>query len=137
MPCSACLAGKLNKYRKQPVRNFTDIANLANFYNVPLSRTGATQDHNATPNTAISVDWGILNKKLKKDVNNVFLLILDIHTGLVFVFPAESLGQASEGLQAYIKKFGIPKEKIHDNAEEFIHGEFADLCTTQRNICPK
>ena len=81
LPCSACLAGKLNKNRKQPVRNYTDVANLANYHNVPLSVTGATRDHNATPNTTISVDLGILNKKLKKDVNNVFLLILDIHTG--------------------------------------------------------
>ena len=67
LPCSACLAGKLNKNRKQPVRNFTDIANLANLYNVPLSRTGATQDHNATPNTAISVDWaGHTKQKVEK-----------------------------------------------------------------------
>ncbi len=49
----------------------------------------------------------------------------------MFVFPAESRGQTSVDLQkAYIKKFDIPKEIIHDNAEEFIHGEFADLCTT-------
>ncbi len=68
-----------------------------------------------------------------KNVSNVFLLILDIHTGLVFAFPAESRGQASVGLQAYIKKYGVPKEIIHDNGEEFIHGEFADLCT-QHNI---
>ncbi len=68
-----------------------------------------------------------------KNVSNVFLLILDIHTGLVFSFPAVSRGQASVGLQAYIKKYGVPKEIIHDDGEEFIHGEFADLCT-QHNI---
>ncbi len=54
---------------------------------------------------------------------------MDIHTGSAFAFPSESRGQASVGLQAYIKKYGVPKEIIHDNAEEFIHGEFADLCT--------
>jgi hypothetical protein len=86
-------------------------------------------EHNAIPNTTISIDWGILNKKLKNDVGDVFLLALDIHTGLVFTFPSESRGQASVGLQAYIKKYGVSKEVIHDNAEEFIHGEFAELCT--------
>jgi hypothetical protein len=36
---------------------------------------------------------------------------------------------ASGGLQAYTKKYGVPKEILHDNGEEFMHGEFTDLCT--------
>jgi hypothetical protein len=43
--------------------------------------------------------------------------MLDIHNGLVFAFPAESRGQASGGLEAYMKKYVIPKEVIHDNGE--------------------
>jgi hypothetical protein len=31
-------------------------------------------------------------------------------------------------LLAYIQRCGIPKQVIHDNAQEFIHGEFAQIC---------
>jgi hypothetical protein len=95
LPCFACLAGKLRKNRQQPMRNYTDITNLTTFTNTPLSVTAGIMSHDVTPNTTISVDWGIINKKSVKNVSNVFLLILDIHTGLVFAFPAESRGQAS------------------------------------------
>jgi hypothetical protein len=84
--------------------NCTDINNITTFTNTPLSVTARTMNHDVTPNTTISADWGIINKKSVKNVNNVFPLILNIHTGLVFAFPAESRGQASVGLQAYIKK---------------------------------
>jgi transposase InsO family protein len=31
-------------------------------------------------------------------------------------------------LLAYIQRYGIPKQVIHDNAQEFLHGEFAKIC---------
>jgi hypothetical protein len=38
LPCSACLAGKARKTKKQPVKNFTDTANLTTtLTNAPLS----------------------------------------------------------------------------------------------------
>jgi hypothetical protein len=78
LPCSACLAGKLRKNRQQPMRNYTDINNLTTFNNTPLSVTAGTMNHDVTPNTTISVDWGIINNKSVKNVSNVFLLILDM-----------------------------------------------------------
>jgi transposase InsO family protein len=56
-------------------------------------------------------------------------LFFDTLTGLVFVFPAESRGQAGLALQTYIKNYGKPQIIIHDNASEFVDGEFAQICT--------
>jgi hypothetical protein len=47
---------------------------------------------------------------------------------LVFGYPADSTGQAGLSLSAYIHRYGIPKIIVHDNAKEFVHGEFAQLC---------
>ncbi len=63
-------------------------------------------------------------------MNNVFALLLDTITGLVFVFPAESRGQAGLALETYIKNYGKPQLIIHDNATKFVEGDFAQLCTT-------
>ena len=130
LPCSACLAGKLRKNRGQPDKNYTDIENLNNtLVNLPLSWTASTADKNVTPNRTVSIDWGIINKKTQSGKNNVFALFLDINTGITFIFPAESRGQAGVALQAYIQTYGKPNEVIHDNATEFIHqGEFAQIC---------
>jgi hypothetical protein len=62
-------------------------------------------------------------------VHNVFALFLDIHTGMVFVHPAEHRGQAGETLNAYIQRYSKPHTLIHDNAKEFIEGSFAEICT--------
>jgi hypothetical protein len=67
LPCSACLAGKLRKNKKQPMRNYTDVTNLPTFTNVPLSHTGSTMDINTIPNTTISVDWGALFQEITKE----------------------------------------------------------------------
>jgi hypothetical protein len=75
------------------------------------------------------VDWGIVNKKNKANVNNIFAIYLDNHTGFVFVYPAESRGQAGPSLQAFMQRYGTPKTIIHDNAQEFVGGTFAQICT--------
>ena len=49
----------------------------------------------------------------------------------MFVFPAESRGQAGLALETYIKNYGKPQIIIHDNASEFVDGDFAQICTTQ------
>ncbi len=83
------------------------------------------------PNHTISVDCGIVNKRNKTGLFNVFALFLDVHTGLVFVFPAESRGQAGDALKSYIHKYGKPHTIIYDNAKEFIDGEFETICKDQ------
>ncbi len=129
LPCSACLAGKLRKNRAQPENNYTDIENLTvGLKNLPLSWTASTANKDVTPNRKVSVDWRIINKKHQSGKNNVFALFLDINTGVTFIFPAESRGQAGVALQANIQKYGMPNEVVHDNANEFIQGDFAQLC---------
>jgi transposase InsO family protein len=122
LPCSACIAGKMRKTRKNPTKEFTEVNNLA------LSWTANTEDKETRANESVSLDWGIIHKRYLKDKNNVFALYLDNNTGLVFGYPAESTGQAGPSLLAYIQRYGIPKQVIHDNAQEFIHGEFAKIC---------
>ena len=132
LPCSACLAGKMRKLNHPPNKNFTDIINLTtSVINAPLSWTPSTADKFVNPNDRISLDWGIVNKKAKANVKNVFALFLDTNTGNVFVYAAESRGQAGPALQAYIQKYGKPNAIIHDNANEFIHGDFHDICNAQ------
>jgi hypothetical protein len=132
LPCSACLAGKARKTKKQPVKNFTDTANLTTILtNAPLSWTPTTEHKVVEPNQTISLDWGIINKTSKSGTHNVFALFLDINTGLVFVYPAESRGQAGDALQAYIKRYGKPHKIIHDNAKEFCEGDFAEICNKE------
>jgi hypothetical protein len=100
----------MRKNKRPPTKPFTDIENFAtNLHNAPLSWTPSTADKRVNPNYSISVDWEIINKKHKAGVNNVFALFLDTLTGLVFVFPAESRGQAGLALQTYIKQYGKPQ----------------------------
>ncbi len=61
-------------------------------------------------------------------MNNVFGLFLDNHTGIVFAYPAESTGQAGPALLAYIQRYGVPHQLLTDNAKEFIHGDFKQIC---------
>ncbi len=99
--------------------------------NSPLSWTPSTADKCVNPNHTVSVDWGIITKRNKAGSMNVFALFLDVNTGLVFVYPAESRGQASEVLKTYNQRYGKPHELIHDNAKEFVEGEFADIYKEQ------
>jgi hypothetical protein len=125
LPCSACLAGKMRKLNHPPTKSFTDIANL------PLSWTPSTANKFVNPNDRISLDWGIINKRAKVNVKNVFALFLDTNTGNIYTYAAESRGQAGPALLSYIQAYGKPNKIIHDNAAEFVHGEFKDICTTQ------
>ena len=73
LPCSACLAGKARKTKKQPVKNFTDTANLATTVtNAPLSWTPTTEHKVVEPNQTISLDWGIINKTSKSDTHIMY-----------------------------------------------------------------
>jgi transposase InsO family protein len=74
------------------------------------------------------MDWGIIHKQYLEDKKNFFAFYLGNNTGLVFGYPADSTGQAGSSLSAYIQRYGIPKIIVHDNAKEFIHGEFAQIC---------
>jgi hypothetical protein len=82
-------------------------------------------------NETVSLDWGIINKKAKTNEKNVFALFLD--TNNVFVYAAESRGQAGPALEAYMQQCGKPQEIVHDNAQEFTHGTFKDICLNQTN----
>ena len=86
----------MRKTVKQPHKNYTEANNLVT--NAPLSWTPSTSTKFVNPNHTVSVDWGIVNKRNKTGVPNVFALFLDVNTGLVFVFPAESRGQAGDAL---------------------------------------
>jgi hypothetical protein len=129
-PCSACLAGKMRKTNKPSTKNFTEISNLV-LNNSPLTWSPSTADKVVNPNDTVSVDWGIVNKKAKPNVKNVFALFLDTITGNVFAYAAESRGQAGPALLAYIQRYGKPNKLIHDNAQDFMHGEFNEICTQQ------
>jgi hypothetical protein len=132
LPCSACLAGKMRKLNRHPTKPYTDITNLvSSTNNSPLSWSPSTADKIVSPNHTISVDWGIINKKAKTNVKNVFALFLDTITGNVFSYAAESRGGAGPALQAYIQQYGKPHKLIHDNAQEFLHGDFNEICKLQ------
>ena len=134
LPCNACLAGKMRKTRQAQSSAFTPMQNLA------LSWTPGTQDKVIIPNQEISTDWGIINKKLKAGQDNVFALYLDLNTGWVAAYPKANRGLAGETLAQYCQDFGIPKSILHDNAQEYLHGDFANLCRekqiTQRMSAP-
>ncbi len=73
------------------------------------------------------VPSGARNKKAKANEKNVFALFLDMNTGNVFVYAAESRGQTGPALEAYMQQYGKPQEIVHDNAQEFNHGTFKDI----------
>ena len=57
LPCSACLAGKMRKTRKNPSKEYTEVNNLA------LSWTASTTDKESRSNERVSMNWGIVNKQ--------------------------------------------------------------------------
>jgi hypothetical protein len=128
LPCNACLAGKMQKTRKSASRDYVDIGNLTTLVNSPLSWTSSTEYKVVQPNLKVAVDWGIVNKRAIKGQYNVFVLFLDINTGFTFVYPAENRSQAGLALLAYIQNCGQTQIVIHDNAKEFISGQFHQTC---------
>jgi transposase InsO family protein len=128
LPCNACLAGKMQKTRKATSKDYVDIGNLVTLSNVPLSWTPSTVHKITQPNLKVDVDWGIINKRAVKGLYNVFALFLDINTGFTFVYPAENRSQAGISLLSYIQTCGQPQVVIHDNAKEFISGQFHQMC---------
>jgi hypothetical protein len=89
----------MRKLNHPPTKNFTDISNLTtetSIINAPLSWTPSTEHKLVNHNETVSLDWGIINKKAKANVKNVFALFLDTNTGNVFIYAAESRGQATQ-----------------------------------------
>ncbi len=70
-----CLFSRKNEETQpSPKQNFTDITNLVSTVtNSPLSWTPSTADKLVNPNDRISLDWGIIHKRAKANVNNVFV----------------------------------------------------------------
>jgi hypothetical protein len=120
----------MRKTNKPSSKNLTEVSNLI-LNNSPLTWSPSTADKFVNPNDIVSVDWGIVNKKAKPNVKNVFALFLDTFTGNVFSYTAESRGQAGSALLAYIQRYGKPNKLIHDNAQELMHEEFNEICTQQ------
>jgi hypothetical protein len=89
----------MRKTNKPSYKNFTEGSNL-------VFNNSSTADKVVNPNDTVSVDWGIVNKKAKPNVKNVFALFLDTITGNVFSYAAESRGQAGPALLAYIQRYG-------------------------------
>ncbi len=63
LPCSACIAGKMRKSRKNSTKEYTEMTNLA------LSWTANTEEKETRPNQCVSLDWGtsIIHKRYLKD----------------------------------------------------------------------
>jgi hypothetical protein len=122
LPCDACLAGKMRKTKKGQSSAFTPIQNLA------LSWTPNTEDKVVIPNRDISTDWGIIPKTNQQGKNNVFALYLDLNTGWLAVYPKTSRGLAGDTLTEYCQEHGAPFSILHDNAQEYVSGDFASIC---------
>ncbi len=104
--------------------------NPARHFGFAVSRTPAPAAQTNQRNKVVSLDWAIINKHPPPDVFNVFALFIDNNIGLVHVEFQLTRGQAGEALEGYIRQWGIPETIHHDNAQEFLHGKFATLCTT-------
>ena len=122
IPCNACLAGKMRKMKNGTSSTFTNVKNLA------LSWTPATEHKEVTPNQTISTDWGIINKNTQAGQNNVFALFLDLQTGWTSAYPCTSRGLAGDTLAQYCQEHGAPQSILHDNAQEYLQGEFSNIC---------
>jgi hypothetical protein len=82
----------------------------------------------------------VINKQLLPGKNNVFALFLDLNTGWVAVYPQPNRGLAGEALEQYCQDHRSPSTITHDNAAEYINGNFKTICTqkeiTQRFSAP-
>jgi hypothetical protein len=138
LPCSGCAAGKMRKTNKATPFNYTDINQLVQtqlelkqnvtFVNNAVSRTAATTEQVNSRNEDVALDWAIVNKTALPGQPNVFAVFLDRNIGIVHTVCTTSRGLAGEALLHYIQQWGVPKNIHHDNAEEFLHGKFAEIC---------
>jgi hypothetical protein len=112
----------MRKTKKANSSSFTNVKNLT------LSWTPATEDKQCIPNQNFSTDWGIINKANKIGNNNVFALYLDLQTGWTAVYPCVSRGLAGDTLAQYCQEHGTPHTILHDNAKEYLQGDFASMC---------
>jgi hypothetical protein len=103
----------------------------ARYHGFAVSRTPATTEQCNQRNKLVAFDWAIVNKQYLPHKNNVFGVFYDTNIGLIHIECAQSTGQAGEVLEGYIQAYGVPDEIVHDNAREFIHGNFAEICKTK------
>ena len=113
----------MRKTNKATPSNYSTIQNLA------VSRTAATMEQVNTRDECVAVDWAIVNKTAIPGEANVFAVFEDTNIGIVHVVCTTSRGLAGEALLNYIQQWGTPKTIHHDNAEEFLKGKFAEICT--------
>ena len=125
LPCSSCIAGRFQKRHKTGHVFHSNVQNLA------VSCSSPTSKYTSLPNQTVSTDWGIVNKP-DRHGNTVFALYLDADIGVVYDFQAPGRGLAGESLEAYIQQWGTPECIIHDNAQEYLTGKFADICRQHR-----
>jgi hypothetical protein len=75
---------------------------LQNDHAQPSHQSQYPEPRRTNSTKTVSLDWGIIKKKAKANAKNVFALFLDTNTGNVFIYAAESRGQAEPALEAYI-----------------------------------
>ena len=130
----------MRKSNKATPFNYTDINQLvisttqrvlkqqATLVNYAVSRTAATTEQIDSRNEDVALDWAIVNKTALPGQPNVFAVFLDRNIGIVHTVCTTSRGLAGEALLHYIQQWGVQKNIHHDNAEEFLHGKFAEIC---------
>ena len=96
--------------------------------NLALSWTPNTENKVTQPNKNISTDWGIIHKTTQAGKNNVFALYLDLNTGWIAAYPKPNRGLAGDTLKEYVQDYGLPETILHDNAAEYLNGDFATFC---------
>jgi hypothetical protein len=105
--------------------------NPANYHGFAVSRSPATTEQCNQRNKLVAFDWAIVNKQYLPNKNNVFGVFYDTNIGLIHIECEQSTGQAGEALEGYLQRYGQPDEILHDNAKEFLHGNFAAICKTK------
>ena len=133
--------GKMRKTKRAIPQDYMALKELttriltddspARYHGFAVSRTPATTEQCNQRNKLVAFDWAIVNKQYLPHKNNVFGVFYDTNIGLIHIECAQSTGQAGEVLEGYIQAYGVPDEIVHDNAREFIHGNFAEICKTK------
>ena len=120
-PCNFSLAGKFQKRHRTGHVYHSDMSNLA------VSTTPHKQNHATRPNQLVSTDWGIVGTP-DRCGNTVFALYVDTSIGVVYEKLKPDRSDAVDTLQGYCQMWGQPETVIHDNAREYLKGDFAKFC---------